>query len=157
MTERYVRYEISGSTVRKTYAEPKRRPEERPARTPEIRVEKRLRNHTDRALAFNKGYMVFVLFCVTIMLGACVYMISSELSLNEQKAHIQELEQSISALETDNEAKRIMLDNMYTLDNIRDIAVNELGMVYAKKGQIIYFDSADEDYVKQYMDVPEAK
>jgi hypothetical protein len=27
-------------------------------------------------------------------------------------------------------------------------------LVYAKRGQIIYYDSANEDYVKQYQDVP---
>ena len=43
---------------------------------------------------------------------------------------------------------------MYTLDDIYNVATNELGMVYAKKGQIIYYDSANEDYVKQYQDVP---
>ena len=36
---------------------------------------------------------------------------------------------------------------MYTLDDIYNVATNELGMVYAKRGQIIYYDSANEDYV----------
>ena len=46
------------------------------------------------------------------------------------------------------------LDNMYTLEQVYDAATNELGMVYARKGQIVYYESANEDYVKQYQDVP---
>ena len=43
------------------------------------------------------------------------------------------------------------------LEHIKDVAMNELGMVYAKKGQIVYYESASEDYVKQYQDVPSVK
>ena len=71
--------------------------------------------------------------------------------------HLLKTERQIEEIQTDNEAKRVQLENMYSLDDIRRIATSELGMVYAKKGQIIYYESADEDYVKQHMDVPEAK
>lgn len=76
--------------------------------------------------------------------------------IRTQQNNINNLETQLEAINDDNAAFRMALDNMYTLDQIYDVATNELGMVYAKKGQIVYYDSANEDYVKQYQDVPEA-
>ena len=41
-------------------------------------------------------------------------------------------------------------------DAIYDTAVNELGMVYPEKKQVITYDSKESEYVKQYKDVPES-
>ena len=40
------------------------------------------------------------------------------------------------------------------LDKIRDIAINELGMVYANQDQIVTYEKQDKDYVRQYEEVP---
>ena len=39
---------------------------------------------------------------------------------------------------------------------IYDTAVNDLGMIYPGKGQVITYDSKESEYVKQFKDVPEA-
>ena len=41
------------------------------------------------------------------------------------------------------------------LEKIRDIAINELGMVYAQEDQVVLYDSEGSDYVRQYADIPE--
>ena len=41
------------------------------------------------------------------------------------------------------------------LEEIRDKAQNELGMVYASPEQIVEYDNPATDYVKQYEDIPE--
>ena len=48
------------------------------------------------------------------------------------------------------------LESKYSLDKIYEVATKDLGMVYSQKGQIVYYESANEDYVKQLKDVPEA-
>lgn len=162
MNERPARSMVyfDGSAVRKLDYVPERRvrPEERPERVPEHRQQrsKNLDHRVDRALAFNLKYTVFVVASVVIMVAACVVMLFMESRINDQQNNINELEAQLAALETDNAAYANSLENMYTLEEINDVAINELGMVYAKKGQIVYYDSANEDYVKQYQDVPEA-
>lgn len=166
MNERPARSMVyfDGSAVRKLDYVPERRvrpeerPEERPERVPEHRQQrsKSLDHRVDRALAFNLKYTVFVVASVVIMVAACVVMLFMESRINDQQNNINELEAQLAALETDNAAYANSLENMYTLEEINDVAINELGMVYAKKGQIVYYDSANEDYVKQYQDVPEA-
>ncbi|MBQ8413415.1 MAG: hypothetical protein IJX12_07420 [Lachnospiraceae bacterium] len=151
---------FDGSAVRKLDYEPVRRtrPEYVPEQEPEIRQKRRqaVDASVDRALAFNLKYTVFVVASVMIMVAACIVMLYMESRINDQQNNINNLEAQLDALETDNAAYAMSLENMYTLEQINDVAVNELGMVYAKKGQIVYYDSANEDYVKQYQDVPEA-
>lgn len=40
------------------------------------------------------------------------------------------------------------------MEHVKDVAMNELGMVYASKDQIVTYEENDSDYVRQYTDVP---
>ena len=47
------------------------------------------------------------------------------------------------------------LDSMTDLDEIYKIATTELGMVYSKPGQTVYYPQNSDDSVIQYKNVPE--
>lgn len=165
MRERTMRsmYYIDGSAVRKMDAAPsreiipERRRVERPRPNANVKKRTRISEKADRALAFNMRYTVFVVSAVFIMVSACVAMLFMESRIKSQQSNINNLETQLESIQDDNAAYKMTLENMYTLDDIYDAATNELGMVYAKKGQIVYYESANEDYVRQYQDVPEAK
>ena len=152
-------YYFDGSTARKIDAAPARREKQQniPAqreyqrRKPATRVSAR----ADKALAFDFGYTIFVVAAVGIMIAACLAMLYMESKLNVQKKNINKLKVELEQIQDSNMALESSMDEMYTLDQIYDVATNELGMVYAKKGQVIYYKGANEDYVKQYTDVPE--
>ncbi|MFR0782925.1 MAG: hypothetical protein ACLSHP_08305 [Coprococcus sp.] len=93
-------------------------------------------------------------FMVCLVVGSSVLMLYLNTKISTQQNNISALEAELEKIEDDNAAHKLRLNNMYTLDDIYNVATNELGMVYAKRGQIIYYDSANEDYVKQYQDVP---
>ena len=40
------------------------------------------------------------------------------------------------------------------LNHVNDVAVNQLGMVYASSDQIMYYEIANDDYMNQYSDIP---
>ena len=40
------------------------------------------------------------------------------------------------------------------LSEIKDKAINELGMVYATNSQIVYYSVDGSDYMSQYQDIP---
>lgn len=151
-------YYVDGSTVRKLDAAPEYIPEKRKKEVPNKKThsQKRVNEKLDKALAFDMRYTVFVVAAVFVIVAACAVMLYMESKIDEQQANINKMEAQLEAIENDNAAYAASLKNMYTLDEIYDVAANELGMVYAKKGQIVYYESANEDYVKQYQDVPEA-
>ena len=45
-------------------------------------------------------------------------------------------------------------EDSVNLEEIRSKAMNEMGMVYAARGNVIEYKSPDSDYVKQYSDIP---
>ena len=168
MSQRQTRsmYYVEGSTVRKldekTYVQtsPVRRQERRTAPSKRVvheeKVNKKAAAKLDKALAFDFKYTFFVVASVFIMVCACVTMLFWESKIDSQQNNISNLEAELEAIQADNAAYKMSIENMYSLDQVYDAAVNELGMVYARKGQIVYYEGADEDYVKQYQDVPEA-
>lgn len=156
-------YYIEGSTAkvmtvpeRAPKRESERTPQRAPRREQQVRTKKKVSPQAQKALAFNFGYTVYVVAAVMIMVCACFIMLNMEARINTQQQNISNLSAQLETLKDDNAAYRVRLENMYSLDDVYDIATNELGMVYAKKGQVVYYDSANEDYVKQYQDVPEA-
>ena len=40
------------------------------------------------------------------------------------------------------------------LEWVKDVAMNEMGMVYASDRQMRTYDSTQSDYVKQYQEIP---
>ncbi len=152
-------YYTDGSAARQMYAAPVRRTAEparrvQPNRRPAPQVRRRVTAQTKKTLAFSAGYMVFMTSMVCLVVASCVLMLYMNTKISTQQNNISALESELEKIEDDNAAHKIRLNNMYTLDDIYNVATNELGMVYAKKGQIIYYDSANEDYVKQYQDIP---
>ena len=155
-------YYTDGSAARKAeyvpnYNRPERRRDQRPERAPQRAQAQKRREQADKALAFDLRYTVFVVAAVAIMVVACVYMLYMESRINAQQSNINAMTSKLEKLENENTSYEMSLNSMYTLDDIYDVASNELGMVYAKKGQIVYYESASEDYVKQYQDVPSVK
>lgn len=151
-------YYIDGSTVRKMEPAPARKSgnEDKRKSSPKKAQQKRVSDKAQNALAFNKNYTFFVVAAVFIIVCACIAVLYMESRISLQQANINDLETQLEVIEEENAAYKLSLESMYTLDEIYDVATNELGMVYAEKGQIVYYESADEDYVKQYQDVPEA-
>ena len=69
---------------------------------------------------------------------------------------IIELKSTLNSLKDNNDALEADINASIDYDAIYDTAVNDLGMIYPGKGQVITYDSKESEYVKQFKDVPEA-
>ena len=65
------------------------------------------------------------------------------------------MERNLTAMKNENDAAYEQIEKVYDLDYVYNIAVNELGMVYPNNNEIITFKKADENYVRQYADIPD--
>ena len=109
------------------------------------------------ALAMNPGFAIFLGFSVLVTLAACVLMLSMQAKVTNQGNTITKLQSQIETLTDDNNAYEARINSSVDLDQIRDVAMNQLGMVYPTEGQVVYYDQTEADYVRQYQDVPEVK
>ena len=86
---------------------------------------------------------------------SCINMLSIQADITEQRQQIAALESNLNELTDTNDETSKRLESSVDLPKIYDVAVNELGMVYPKTGQIVSYKASNPDYVKQFMDIPE--
>ena len=160
--ERTVRemYYVDGSTIRKRQEiapVPLRRPrKQQPSGRPVPRTYRSAAVRAEKSLYFDKGYAFVLTASVLLMIISCVVMLTIQSKVSEQERNIHSMQLEIQDLQANNAAYADSLENKYSLNHIYDVATKDLGMVYSQKGQIVYYESANEDYVKQMRDVPEA-
>ena len=114
-----------------------------------------VQKNQERALQISPGYVAFltVTMAVMVMVFACYLQLQSD--LNKSVQNVAALEKEILNLKNDNDAAQKKISNCVDLENIRQRAMNELGMVYPQKEQIEYFEVEEDDYMNQYESIPE--
>lgn len=155
----YTTYYTEGSAVRKQYVEPDYEiPEqEEPRREyglPSYAKVRKAKEQKGLRFSMHPVFAVFLGAAVVATLLACCKVLSMQSEVTNQSDTITILQAQVEALEEDNNAYETRIQNSVNLDEIRDIAINQLGMVYPTEGQVVYYDLTESDYVRQYQDVP---
>lgn len=135
---------VYGNAVRKL--EPQRRwEEEGPVKKPHHEV----RKNRDKARHMSFGYVVFL----TAALCAAAYILVNYVQL---QAELTNLTESVAAKESQLNYLKVSNDESYNriissvdLEEIKRIALGELGMIYAQEGQIVEYKNEARDYMRQ--------
>ena len=143
---------IQGNTVRKM--QPMR---EVPERQEEIRrpsTSIKTRRNRERALQMNFAYVLFLTGAAVLSLFVCVNFLQLQSESTANRKAVTALETELSDLKLENDTAYEHALNSLDLEYIKNVALNELGMIYAGEGQVVTYASQDSDYVRQYEDVP---
>lgn len=141
-------YYVQGNTVRK--AQPSRKTPEKPIK----KVSNSVRKNRERAKHMNAGYVLFLSAALMAAGIILVYYIGLQSDITNSVRNIASLERQLNDLKVANEENYSRINSSVDLEEIRRIAIQELGMQYAKEGQIISFTSENSDYVKQMAKIP---
>lgn len=147
-TTRQNAYYVQGNTVRKT--QPVRQMPERPKK----RVSNSVRKNRERAKHMSAGYVLFLSAALISAGIILVYYIGLQSDITNSVKHIAALERQLNDIKVANEEDYSRISSSVDLEEIRRIAIQELGMQYAREGQIISFASENNDYVKQMAEIP---
>ena len=112
------------------------------------------RKNRERALHMNIGY---VLFLVIAMVAAGIVLtgyLKLQSDITNSINNISVLESRLNNMKLDNDETYSRISSNVNLEEVRRIAIQELGMQYADEGQIIIFDGEDSDYVRQTGEIP---
>ncbi len=139
---------VQGSTVRKI------RPDQEIHRSPQKKVNNSVRRNRDRAKNMNPGYVLFLGAALVATGIILVYYIGLQSDITNSVKNISILESQLNDLKVANEEEYSRISSSVDLEEIRRIAIQELGMQYAQEGQIISFTSENNDYVKQMAEIP---
>ena len=163
---RYMQYEsrqayMYGNIVTKPEYEPRRRKssakpkKNRSSVKRRKKVSRQVQKNRNRALHMNAAYVVFLTIAATIVLLLCVNYVRLQSELTKHSKNVTALQEELADLKEENTTKYNAVVDSVNLDEIREKAINQLGMTYATPDQIVEYDNPASDYVKQYENIPE--
>lgn len=103
----------------------------------------------------NSAYVIFLAVAAVMALVVCVNYIELQSRITSRSKNITAMQEELARLREENNTKYNAVMDSVNLDEIRDRAQNELGMVYASPERIVGYESPATDYVKKYEDIPE--
>ena len=98
-------------------------------------------------------YIVFltVICIVTFML--CIFYLQQKSALTTKYEHMATLQARYNTLKNDNDARYNQVISSVTLEDVKNAAINRLGMHYPDSEHMRYYTLTDDSYVRQYTDV----
>lgn len=150
---------IDGNTVRRMEAAPdyRREREERIRRERQKEQQRRqraVRRNQERALRTSKSYVAFMTMAVLVFATFTGLYIKIQSDVTVRMKTIASLESQIADVKADNDEAYKRINTSVNLEAVRNVAMTELGMSYAKESQIIYYSVDDDDYMNQYSEIP---
>jgi cell division protein FtsL len=141
---------VDGTAARKLQEVPVRTQEEKKAPS----TSRRTKQNRERALQMNVGYVAFLTVAAVITVCVCVNFLQLRAKGTKLQKEVTALEAQLDAAVLENNSDYQQLMNSVDMDHVKDVAMNELGMGYTKKSQIITYEMEDNDYVRQYSEIP---
>lgn len=142
---------IDGNVVRHISAAPKRQVRE-PARDP--RTQLKTRRNRERALSMTMPYVAFLAAASITTVFLCVNYLQLQAEGTTYRDEIASLESQLSEAKLANDSAYEETVSSVDMEQVKEIAVKELGMVYADEGQVITYSDSDGDYIRQYAEIP---
>lgn len=113
------------------------------------------RKNREKAMFMNPGYVLFLAFAMVVSSMILINYIRLQSDITNSINHIAALESELNALKLSNDEEYSRIESSVNLEEIKRIAIEELGMTYAAEGQVVEYSSEGSDYVRQIADIPD--
>lgn len=137
---------VQGTSVRK--ADIRRQLE-----VPKKQLSHTTRKNRERAHHMNFFYVLFLSAAMVVTGVVLIGYIQMESTITQSVKQIAALESRLNNLKTENDEALGRIESSIDLEEIRRIAITELGMTYAGEGQIVEIPDEGSDYVRQYTNI----
>lgn len=118
------------------------------------KASKRVRKNRKQALNINSAYVIFLSVAAITALVVCVNYVELQSRITSRSKNIAAMQKELADLREKNTTEYNAVMDSVNLDEIRERAQNDLGMVYASPDQVIEYENPATDYVKQYEEIP---
>ena len=126
--------------------------EERRSLREEKRRMKDLRKREDR---MRRKFTAYVIGLVLILMSMGILDLHIRSKVKEKSDHLDSMRQELSEKIEENTTKYNVIIDSVNLEEVREKAIDDLGMTNAGKDQIMEYDETDGGYIKQYEEIPE--
>ncbi len=142
-------YVIDGNTVRKIGVDTLL--EEEPRRSNQSHV---ARKNREKAVHMNMGYVMFLVSALVFAAVILIGYINLQAEMTKSVQRISQKESTLHQLRQENDEYETRINSGIDLEEIKRIALTELGMQYAAEGQIVNIEGGSNDYVRKYAEIP---
>ncbi len=139
---------MATSAARKLNTTPVRR-EERLSVIEGKKRQRKIRRITAIRTAF------FLMIAAAAVSGAITYYLMLQAQITDSVKTISRMERTLNEMKLDNDENYSRITSNVNLEEVRTVAIQELGMQYAEEGQIISFNGEGSDYVRQTGKIPD--
>ena len=140
---------IDGNTARKLQSVPVNR-----NRTQDDQIRRQQVKRQHRVAPMNLGYVFFMMLATLVVCVVLIGYVELQADITNRINHISKLESQLNDLKLANDEEYTKIMSSVDLEEIKRIAIEELGMKYAKDGQVITYSGEGNDYVRQYKEIP---
>ena len=102
----------------------------------------------------NVGYVLFLVAAMLVSAFVLTGYLTLQADITSSIKHISKMESSLNELRLENDENYSRISSSVNLEEVKRIAIQELGMRYAEEGQIVAFDGEGSDYVRQTGEIP---
>lgn len=121
-----------------------RRLEEEPKR----QLSHEARKNRDRARHMSLGYVVFLIGALAVCAFILINYVQLQSELTNKTKEVAKLESRLNTMKLENDENYNRITSSIDLEEIKRVAIGELGMTYAQEGQIITYSSVGNDYMR---------
>ncbi|MCM1107257.1 MAG: hypothetical protein NC355_09980 [Blautia sp.] len=150
-------YYVRGNTVRELEV-PVRRERRSKEELEEISRRKRRKNaarrNRAREMGMNRAYVAFLSMCVMAVAASAVMLVQLQSQVSARMRRVSALQSDVNDQRAENDARYKSIITSVDLNQIRDIAVNRLGMSYPTEEQVVYYTVDNNNFMDQYSDIP---
>lgn len=112
------------------------------------------RRKREYAQQMNRRYIGFLIGCAVLVFASAAMYLNQISETTAAKKKIETLESQTADLKSQNDEQASRMESQVNPEEIRRIAIEELGMVYAGKEQVIDYSYEESEYVRQYESIP---
>ena len=108
-----------------------------------------VRKNRDKARYMNAGYVMFLAAALCAAAFILVNYVQLQAELTNVTKTVASKQSELNSLKVANDEEYNRIISSIDLEEIKRIAITELGMVYAQEGQIIEYANESADYMRQ--------
>lgn len=116
---------------------------------PKRQLSNETRKNRDKAQHMNPGYVIFLLSALCVCAIVLINYVQLQSEITATVKSISSMESRLNTMQLTNEENYNRIVSAVDLEEVRKIAIGELGMTYAGEGQIISYENAGSDYMRR--------
>lgn len=107
------------------------------------------RKNREKAKHMSLGYVAFLITALMVAGVVLIGYIRLQADINSISRKITAQEREINSLRIENAEALTRIESSLDLEEIKKVAIQELGMTYPKEGQIVTYEGAEYDYMRK--------